>query len=186
MLAGCLGLTHSPAYYVARQSVILSATEQAFTHAQIPIAEVSNGAVRSAEFQATDVWSDEQIRERLNCGDASEQRFTSPSAVTLSMSGQVNEDPRNEQPMRTGDRNLVTRYDATLRLSGKGTMISRGGSKTRCSISAEFVQQLIDDVALIAGVPARRTKNGTPTQGVPTIPAIPGRGGSPHPAPSPR
>jgi hypothetical protein len=61
------------------------------------------------------------------------------------------------------------------------------GRETKCGISSQFAQAMIDDIAMIVGTPARRTpaRPGGPRD-APVIPAIPGRGGSTPVVPMPQ
>jgi hypothetical protein len=133
--AGCIQPFHSRSGIQADPTTIERQGEAVFTEYLIPVSErVSNNRVESGWFVANEVWSQDAIAQRVDCGfDAAGLPAAVGSKVQLSVT------------LRVDYRSLGTR----LRITSEGHTVPTVESQDarRCGLSEPFVQELLTAVA---------------------------------------
>lgn len=152
--AGCIQLFHSRSGIQADPITIERQAEAVFAQYLIPVAErAANYRVESGWFVANDVWGQDAIAQRVDCGsDAEGLPATAGSRIELAVT------------LRVDYRSTGTR----LRITSEGRTVPtvEDQDTRRCALSEPFVQELLTAVAgpFPGGTPSREL-TGTPVAG---------------------
>lgn len=134
-LASCIQPFHSRSGVQADPITIERQGEAVFTQYLIPVAErAANYRVESGWFVANEVWSQDAITQRVDCGfDPQGVPTTVGSKIELSVT------------LRVDYRNIGTR----LRIASEGHTVPTVESHEarRCALSDPFVQELLTAIA---------------------------------------
>lgn len=134
-LGGCIQLFNSRSGVQADPFTIERQGETVFTQYLIPVAErVANYRVESGWFVANDVWSQDVITERVDCGfDPEGEPTTVGSKIQLSVA------------LRVDSRDTGTR----IRITSEGRTVPtvEDPDARSCGLSDPFVQELLTAIA---------------------------------------
>lgn len=152
-VSACAGGRQQSAYYLTMKTPLVAATSQAFEYAQIPIDQRTDDYVHSGTFVASEVWSFEELTQRLQCGDRF--KMDELESVTLEVWVRVTEKLTN--PMELDAKRRADLDYSKAQLGGKGDLKLKSGSRS-CALSHEFTRTMLEQVGILSGVQALWTE----------------------------